>query len=98
MDIDPGQYKEGPKDGVYIRGLFIEGCDWDPSAKKLCESKPKLLFVDAPVFWLVPKLTTEHLSFPHYNCPVYRTMERRGVLATTVGAVYKLNSAVTRTL
>ena len=71
------------KDGVYIRGLFIEGCDWDPNKKLLCESKPKMLFTDAPVFWLVPKLNTEHSAFPHYNCPVYRTHDRRGVLATT---------------
>ena len=83
MEMDPTQYKEGPKDGVYIRGLFIEGCDWDPTTKRLCESKPKMLFVDAPVFWLVPKLTTEHSNFQHYNCPIYRTQDRRGVLATT---------------
>jgi len=35
----------------------MKGCDWDPNNKQLCESKPKMLFVDAPLFWLVPKLS-----------------------------------------
>ncbi len=37
----------------------------------------------APVMWFRPKRTEEYATFKHYNCPVYRTAERRGVLATT---------------
>lgn len=32
---------------------------------------------------LVPCETAAVKEFPHYLCPVYRTAERRGVLATT---------------
>jgi dynein heavy chain, axonemal len=43
----------------------------------------QVLFVAAPVMWLRPKAVEAMAVFPHYNCPVYRTAERRGVLATT---------------
>ncbi|KAL6751111.1 dynein heavy chain 5 [Haematococcus lacustris] len=55
MGTDPAAYLLPPLDGVYIHGLFLEGCGWDAVSKQLCESTPK----------------------------VYRTAERRGVLATT---------------
>jgi dynein heavy chain len=72
-----------PEEGVYIRGLFLEGCAWDPTRKSLCESEPKVIHVSAPIIWLKPCLISRLRSYPHYNCPVYRTAERRGVLATT---------------
>eukprot|EP01018_Ginkgo_biloba_P022962 Gb_12137 [translate_table: standard] len=80
LDEVPGA---GPEDGVYIRGLFLEGCGWDPEEKCLCESRAKVMHVPAPVIWLKPAQVTEIRDYPHYNCPVYRTAERRGVLATT---------------
>ena len=43
----------------------------------------KQLFSQAPVIWLRPKQTQDFVEFDHYNCPVYRTAERRGTLATT---------------
>ncbi|MCO5581018.1 hypothetical protein L7F22_034894 [Adiantum nelumboides] len=72
-----------PDEGVYIRGLFLEGCGWDSTQKCLCESKPKLIHVPAPIVWLKPSPLNKLQTFSHYNCPVYRTAERRGVLATT---------------
>jgi len=83
MGTDHTEYTEQPEDGVYIYGMFLEGCGWDAEKKLLCESKPKVLVSPAPVFWLKPKLTAEISEPPVYNCPLYRTMERRGVLATT---------------
>lgn len=32
---------------------------------------------------LSPCVAEEQKQFPHYECPLYRTPERRGVLATT---------------
>ena len=47
------------------------------------ESRPKVLFEFAPCIWLKPTLLKDMNEYKHYPCPVYRTAERRGVLATT---------------
>ena len=33
--------------------------------------------------WLRPKPADQFVQYQNYNCPVYRTAERKGVLATT---------------
>ncbi len=37
----------------------------------------------APTIWLRPKRTADVKEVPAYECPVYRTGDRRGTLATT---------------
>lgn len=76
-------YSNPPEDGMFVYGLFLEGCGWDPEARILRESTPKVLFTPAPCLWLVPKENSKISRDGLYNCPVYRTAERRGVLATT---------------
>jgi len=44
---------------------------------------PQVLFSAAPLILLVPCTEEEVSTAPHYECPLYRTPERRGVLATT---------------
>lgn len=171
LSNDPEQYKTPPEEGVYVHGLFLEGCRWDAQQQELVESNPKaripsriqtfqprfrhiipgslafkcsleckilvlvftpvqelvhtsqrsidvsktgfrptrihilviheihalslfhihwislailqVLFVQAPCMWLRPRRVDQMPKYPHYNCPVYRTLERRGVLATT---------------
>lgn len=68
---------------MYIHGLFLEGCAWDADRQVLCESPPKQLFCPAPVIWLRPAEIAASKGAPSYACPVYRTAERRGTLATT---------------
>lgn len=41
-------------DGVYVYGHFLEGAAWDEDSMKLCECAPKVLYVPAPIMWLVP--------------------------------------------
>jgi len=72
-----------PDDGAYVNGLFIEGSRWDPVLHTLNESEPKVLFSPFPTLLLKPAQITEFAKFPNYNCPVYKTSERRGVLSTT---------------
>ncbi|XP_037881601.1 dynein heavy chain 3, axonemal [Glossina fuscipes] len=77
--------------GAYIRGLFLEGCRWNRSVQCIDESYQKILFDTIPVTLLIPALIT--LDGPKvlttkdgrniYECPVYKTSERRGILSTT---------------
>lgn len=79
-DFSPAQR---PEDGCYINGLFLEGAQWDDAAHLLAQSKPKVLYSQFPTIWLRPTRTQDIKLRPGYMCPLYRTLARRGVLATT---------------
>ena len=76
-------YTERPKDGMYTIGLFFEGARWCKEKRLLVESEPKVLFSSAPIIFFKPQMIDKFESYPNYNCPVYKTSDRRGILATT---------------
>ncbi|OAE31694.1 hypothetical protein AXG93_3384s1680 [Marchantia polymorpha subsp. ruderalis] len=78
-----GKYDTKPEDGVYVEGMFIEGARWDKDNMQLAESLPKVLYSPAPMLWLMPVEQGKKKDKKCYHCPLYRTTERRGVLATT---------------
>lgn len=43
----------------------------------------QVLFTQMPVIWMLPRDVGALAAYPHYNCPLYKTAERRGVLSTT---------------
>jgi hypothetical protein len=51
MSTDPSTYTTPPSEGVYIHGLYLEGCGWDPLVKRLCESRPKVGRKRAGLTW-----------------------------------------------
>jgi len=75
--------QSAPEDGVYIYGLFVEGCRFDKETMQLAESEPKILFTDMPFMHLKPMEVSTIPDVPHYMCPLYKTSERRGTLSTT---------------
>jgi dynein heavy chain len=81
--INKDTVKQGPPDGVYIFGMFLDGCKWNYSKMVLDESDPKVLFSGAPTMLLKPVRTADLRKFNAYRCPLYKTSDRRGVLATT---------------
>ncbi|WZN65433.1 heavy chain of dynein [Chloropicon roscoffensis] len=69
--------------GAFVNGMFLEGARWDYDAFQLEDSEPKVLYSEAPMLLVEPVELTKRKSFPHYECPLYRTTERKGTLATT---------------
>jgi dynein heavy chain len=72
--------KEKAPDGVYITGLFLQGCRWDPESESLVDSRPKELFTTVPVIWLDPVENRQAPKTGVYTCPVYKTLKRAGAL------------------
>ena len=80
---EKGNYDVKPDDGCYAYGMSLEGARWDFDRMVLTESRAKQLYTPAPLLWLQPTEIAKKRQFPNYLCPIYRTSERRGVLATT---------------
>uniref|UniRef100_A0A7S3HTS3 Dynein heavy chain n=1 Tax=Spumella elongata TaxID=89044 RepID=A0A7S3HTS3_9STRA len=87
-----------PKDGAYMRGLFLEGARWDFDHHFITESLPRELFIAMPFIHLEPKMRADvpvvegvpeqytgsvNGTAHVYMCPVYKTSFRQGTLSTT---------------
>jgi len=78
----PEEITEKPTDGIYIYGLFLQGCAYDEEIGSLVDSKPKELFTSFPTMWLVP--TDEPIDLTGmFRCGIYKELNRRGTLSTT---------------
>ncbi|VVD03486.1 unnamed protein product [Leptidea sinapis] len=84
FDVRKVDYETAPPEwGVYVQGLFMDGGRWDRTKHSIGEQHPKILNDNMPVIWLYPKLKAEFKEESRYKCPLYKTLERKGVLATT---------------
>ncbi|XP_063529439.1 dynein axonemal heavy chain 7-like [Cydia strobilella] len=77
------ELEELPAEGVYIKGLFMEGARWNRESFYIDESYTKVLYDTFPPVWLIPMKTVDLPVAEFYNCPLYKTGDRRGVLSTT---------------
>ncbi|XP_049894014.1 dynein axonemal heavy chain 1 [Epinephelus moara] len=77
------QITEKPHTGCYIHGLFLEGARWDIEAGQLTESRPKELYTEMAIIWLIPKPNRKPPTTGVYVCPIYKTLTRAGTLSTT---------------
>ena len=73
---------DGPEDGVYIEGFFLDGARWDREKKYIWDSHHKVMFDTLPVFHFIPTQNFQR-NKADYECPLYKTSERKGVLTTT---------------
>jgi len=69
--------RDGPPDGVYIWGLFLDGAGWDRRHAKLCDLQPKMMGTTLPVLLVSAQPVREgRLETLSYECPVYKTPKR----------------------
>ncbi|XP_006892361.1 PREDICTED: dynein heavy chain 1, axonemal [Elephantulus edwardii] len=83
MSETPSAIQERPQEGCYIHGLFLEGARWDPVDFQLAESRPKELYTEMAVIWLLPVSNRKVQDENFYLCPIYKTLTRAGTLSTT---------------
>jgi dynein heavy chain len=74
---------QSPEDGVYVYGFYLEGARWSPEEAALAESVSKVLYDQIPLVWFKPVRQRDFQPQSTYDCPVYKTSARRGVLSTT---------------
>ena len=79
---DATEVNEGPEVGVYIEGFFLDGARWDREKKVIWDSHHKEMQSVMPVFHFIP--TQDFVrNKADYECPLYKTAVRAGVLTTT---------------
>ncbi|QDZ24237.1 heavy chain of dynein [Chloropicon primus] len=86
--------ESAPENGVYIHGLFLVCAQFDLEKKMLIESSPGNMFAGLPMIHFEP---IENYVPPkeNYECPLYKTSVRAGVLSTTGQSTnYVLNLSV----
>ena len=74
-----------------MQGLWLEGARWDRRAKTLKNPVEDEMTAPMPLLHFLPAQTTapsssageEGLSWCQYECPLYQTSARQGVVGTT---------------
>ena len=80
--LDPDSITDGPEDGVFIFGLFLEGARFCQEKWQLTDSTPGKMYDLLPTIHFRPAVN--HKQAPNtYACPVYKTAVRKGCLLYT---------------
>ncbi|CAJ0965699.1 unnamed protein product [Ranitomeya imitator] len=69
--VDDNNLVYPPKDGVWIRGLYLEGAGWDKKNSCLMEADPMQLVCPLPTVHFRPTESKKKSSKGLYSCPCY---------------------------
>jgi len=69
--VDDNHIVQAPKDGVWIKGLFLEGAGWDKKNSCLVEAAPMQLNCSMPTIHFKPSETKKKSGKGIYSCPCY---------------------------
>lgn len=75
--------KKQPEVGVYVHGLIFDGAKWNSEEGHVDEQELGQIYSDAPWIHLIPTNNNTQQTDEYYQCPVYITGQREGVLSTT---------------
>jgi dynein heavy chain len=84
------EVEQAAEDGCYVHGLFVEAATWDEESKQLQPALPGAMYASLPLVHFLPRPVGNHQDGDEgtgtayqYECPLYRTSVRKGVLTTT---------------
>lgn len=70
--------QQPPKEGVYVKGIFLEGAGWDSDRGQLCEPEPMRLIEAMPIIHFKPAEVKKKGSKGVYQAPLYMYPVRTG--------------------
>uniref|UniRef100_A0A8C8SM12 Dynein axonemal heavy chain 2 n=1 Tax=Pelusios castaneus TaxID=367368 RepID=A0A8C8SM12_9SAUR len=76
--VDDNNLVYPPKDGVWVRGLYLEGAGWDKKNSCLVEAEPMQLVCPLPTVHFRPGEGKKKGSKGTYACPCYYYPNRAG--------------------
>ncbi|KAM6163721.1 dynein axonemal heavy chain 2 [Rhynchocyon petersi] len=76
--VDDSNLVYPPKDGVWVRGLYLEGAGWDRKNSCLMEAKPMQLVCPMPTIHFRPAESRKKTAKGMYSCPCYYYPNRAG--------------------
>lgn len=62
--------------GVYVYGLYLDGCGWDKKNLRLIEPSPKVLYTCLPVVHVFASNVEKKKTTAFYEAPVYKKPNR----------------------
>jgi len=78
VNLDEREIMAQPKEGVYVKGTFLEGAGWDFENNCLCEPDPMELIVSMPIIHFKPVENKKRSQKGIYSCPLYMYPVRTG--------------------
>ncbi|CAD7932621.1 unnamed protein product [Amoebophrya sp. A25] len=81
-DREVSDFKTPASEGVYTYGIYLEGGRWNKDVHALDESIPKQLYFTMHPIHMIPMIDRKKPE-GCYECPLYKTLARRGTLSTT---------------
>jgi dynein heavy chain len=78
-DVTKNNYEDianGPAEGVFVHGLFLDGANWDRKNNRLCDPLPKVLNVQMPILHIYAINSTAPKDPALYTCPCYKKPRR----------------------
>jgi dynein heavy chain len=78
VNAEEKEVHQPPKEGVYVKDMYLEGAGWDFENGNLCEPSPMELIVDMPIVHFKPTDNKKKNAKGIYSCPLYMYPVRTG--------------------
>ncbi|OEH79493.1 heavy chain 2 family protein [Cyclospora cayetanensis] len=77
---DEGLLPSPPREGAYVKRLYLEGASWNLEGMALKEPEPMQLICELPIVHLKPTTRRRNLTEKLYMCPIYQYPCRKGTI------------------